>query len=169
MFGIELRSDDGFAAWLIQQIAAPLVPFVWALLTASVPPTLGRYAGTYVGQPLEIAIEIVWYFVLGWGLAFALALVVRRVFPSASRSGRWVWVLPVLLFTAGFIWDCTLFSFPQAASEFFYYGSAGEAALGFSLITFPTCSCLIYSLAIYLAEKKAARTTATTPTPTEDS
>lgn len=153
MFGTELGRDDGFAPWLVQQIAAPLVPLLWALLTASVPPALGKYAGTYTGQPLEIAIEIVWSFVLGWGWAFALAIAVRRVFPSASRSGKWVWVLPVLIFTAGFIWECTLFPFRQAISDAFYYGSAGEAALGFSLITFPTCSCIIYSLAMYFADR----------------
>lgn len=160
MFGIELRSDDEFLPWLAQQIAAPFVPLLWALLTASVPPALGRYAGTYTGEPLEIVIEVLWSFVLGWGLAFALALAVRRVFPSASRSGRWVWVLPVLIFTAGFIWECTLFPFRQAISDAFYYGSAGEAAWGFSLITFPTCSCIVYSLAMYLAERKATWKTA---------
>ncbi len=157
MFGIELRSDAGFLPWLAQQITAPLVPFMWALLTASIPPALGRFAGTYTGQPLEIGIEFGWSCGLGWGLALALAIAVRRVFPSASRSGRWVWVLPVLLCTAGFIWDCTLFGFPRAVSEFFYFGPAGEAALGFALITFPTCSCIVYSLAMYLAEKKARK------------
>jgi hypothetical protein len=90
MFGSELDPEIGFLPWLVQQIAAPAVPLMWAIVTASVPPALGTYAGTYVGQPLEIAIEIVWSFVIGWGLAFALALAVRHVFPSASRSGKGV-------------------------------------------------------------------------------
>jgi hypothetical protein len=153
MFGSEVEPEIRFLPWLAQQIAAPALPLMWALLTASVPPALGTYAGTYVGQPLEIAIEILWSFVIGWGFAFALALAVRRVFPSASRSGKCVWVLPLLMLTAGFIWDCTLFPFRQAISEVLYYGAEGEASLGFFLITFPTCSCIIYSLAMYLADR----------------
>jgi hypothetical protein len=132
---------------------------MWALLTASVPPALGTYAGTYVSQPLEIAIEILWSFVVGWGWAFALALAVRRVFPSASRSGKWVWVLPLLMLTAGFLWDCTLFPLRQAISELLYYGSAGEASWGFLLFTSPTCSCIVYSFAMYIADRMAKRHT----------
>jgi hypothetical protein len=159
MFKTELEGESGFLPWLAQQIAAPFVPLMWALLTANVPPALARYAGSYTGQPPEIAIEVLWSFVIGWGLAFALALAVRYVFPGASRSGKWVWVLPLLILTAGFIWECTLFPFRQAIKDAFYYGSAGEASLGFSLITFPTCSCIVYSLAMYLAEKKARKHT----------
>jgi hypothetical protein len=163
MFGSEVEREIGFLPWLAQQIAAPALPLMWVLLTASGPPALGTYAGTYVGQPLEITIEIVWYFVIGWGLGFALALAVRCVFPSASRSGKWVWVLPLLMLTAGFIWDCTLFPFRQAISELLYYGSAGEASWGFVLFTSPTCSCIVYSLAMYLADRVArAKNTAGT-------
>jgi hypothetical protein len=155
MFGTKLKPEIAFPPWLAQQLAAPAIPLMWALLTASVPPALGTYAGTYVGQPLEVAIEILWSLVIGWGLAFALALAVLRVFPSASRSGRWVWVLPLLIFTAVFIWETTLFPFRQTILDFFYYGAEGEASWGFVVITFPTCSCIIYSLAMYLGDRMA--------------
>jgi hypothetical protein len=128
---------------------------MWSLLTGAVPNALEAYAG----QPLEIVIEILWSFVIGWGLALVLALLVRRIFPDAARWGKWVWLLPVVLLTLGVIADAVQ-STPRAALKgFFYYGRDGEDSLGFFLITFPTFSCVIYSLTMYFAERQAARKT----------
>lgn len=152
MFYTEVKADGGFLSWLLQQAAALTVPAIWSLATSPFVATIQNATK----EPLRSIIGIVWYFFIGWGLAFALARGIHRAFPRASLAGLWIWPLPLLIFTAVFIHDCGIFPMRQVMSEFFYPGANGEAWWAFFVFTYPTCSCIVYSLGMLFARGRAA-------------
>lgn len=145
MFANEVKPDNGFLSWLLQQIAALTVPVVWSLASSSLVGTLWQK----MTEPLQILVGIALYFVVGWGLAFALAVGVHRRFPGAMPAGEWVWPLPLLVLVLVFSHDCTVFPISHVLSEFLYPGANGEAWWAFDLFTYPTLSCAVYSFGMW--------------------
>ena len=126
----ETRVDNGgtfdgrtLAGWVSQMLWAAIVPFAWVFLTHD-----------------EVGM---------WGVGFFLGLAMHKVFPRAARTGRWVWFLPVFVSLVFFIGDWIHFSFAYVVSEFF--SGTGEDGWGVIFDTLPTCSCILYSIAMALA------------------
>jgi|SRR5579883_780362 len=150
------RIEDGnrhlFAAWAIQQTAALIVPFLIALFT-------GGYIADRIrngpGYPFGSVGEVVWDVFLVWGLGLYLGLGVHRFFPRSAVTGRWVWVVPTVFLVYVFISDARMSTLEHALSDFFHPGPEGENQWLLLFVTYPTSQCLLYSLAMFFAPRRA--------------
>lgn len=152
----ETEGTDGysFASWLVQQIAALVLPPIAALFTAG---PLAQHIADGPGYPLGPIGKALWYTFFVWGIGFYLGLLAYRLVPRAATTGRWVWVLPVAFFAFAFLSDTFRHSLPYAITEFINPGPNGEAWWALMGITYPACSAALYSLGIYFASRKAQR------------
>jgi hypothetical protein len=150
MFTTEILDGHSFWAWFSQQIGVLVIPLVLAALS-------GSFAEKIDGEltsPLRILFDIVWNAVFVWGIAFFLGLAVHRFFPRAGVTGRWVWIVPMLLFFTVFASDALRYSFKDTLSEFFYPGPNGEDWWVLAGITYPACAATLYSISMFLASRK---------------
>jgi hypothetical protein len=145
MFRTEVTDDFSFTPWLLQQVAALMIPVIWSLITADVPVIL-EIQLTY---PIGKIGAILWYALFIWGIGLGLALLVSLLSTRASFTGRWVWVLPMFFFLLFFVGESIMTSAEQALSDFFYTGPNGEGAWATALFTYPTAQAILYSLAMY--------------------
>ncbi len=144
MFDTEIESGPSILAWVIQQLAAPLLPMTLTLVavgavgdaTRAAGYAIDYYAAPVVGGAFWVAPPI-----LGYGLG----TLVRRLAPSAARVGRWVWVIPVAVLVLACVGvalghreDLLLLVWPRS----------GEEAWGYVLVTGPTLAAVAYSLAM---------------------
>src|SRR5579885_586336 len=84
-------------------------------------------------------------------LALVFAILLHRMRPCSIEEGRWVWVLPILVFLLALIASVATSGFESATREFFHPGLNGEARWVLLLVTGPTCSSAIYSLAMHFS------------------
>ena len=109
-------------------------------------------------SPLESAVgPWLLYLPAGRTLSFLLAIGVRRSFPAAGPSGRWIWALPVSLLTLMFVLELRTWSLGYALAEFFYPGPDGEAWWVFFIATCPTGSAVAYSLGMIWSARRQAK------------
>ena len=80
------------------------------------------------------------------GLRFVAAFMHRR-FPSSRAAGRWIWVLPVVVLVGGLISELGMYPWEYVIGRFFG-ARGGDDGLTFVLITLPTISLCVYSLAV---------------------
>jgi hypothetical protein len=165
VFRTEIRDDYSFVSWLTQQTAAVAIPSIVALITAG---PITDYFDQGFGFPMDIFGEVVWYTFFVWGNGLYLALLVHRLFPRAATEGCWVWAVPMFFFLLAFVFDALMSSFPDALATFFYPGPNGEAWWGVAVITYPTCSAVLYSLGMFFASRKRSRNVTTSPAPFEN-
>jgi hypothetical protein len=150
MLKTEILDDYSFWAWFSQQIGALVVPSALALFSA----IFAEKIDAELTSPLRILFDIVWYTVFVWGIGFFLGLAAHRFFPRASVTGRWVWIVPMLLFFTAFVSDTLRSSFKDTLSEFFYPGPNGEDWWALMGITYPACATTLYSISMFLASRR---------------
>jgi hypothetical protein len=136
--------------WILQLILATVVPcLTWGFLFETAPTSKAHsdWMSTQMVAMLEIA-------VLG-GLS---GLTVRRLFPSAKKIGRRIWILPCLVLVAIIVWDLFAFHFNwRVVSNDFFFGpelNIGESALLRDFLTYPAVSAITYSLVLGYGCKK---------------
>ncbi len=135
-------------SWAAQQCGVPLFALAWAIVTPSL---LQHATEGLMGSKLRI-IQSIWELVGVGGVGFGLGLAAQRLYPTFARSGKWIWILPMVTVCFMFWQDLREFPLHQVVSEFLGIWSSGESGLAGVLFTFPAWSSLSYSLAIYLAE-----------------
>jgi hypothetical protein len=139
MFETVVRKEPSLAAYAAQQFAAPLVPSIAVFIF---PPILDLPYGGHLGG-LAIAL----------GAGFLLGRLVRKHLATAAEGGRWVWVIPSLLMSAGLLHDSIHFSIRYSLAEFFWPGPEGEAWLAFMLMTIPVFSSIGYSIGCFKTDR----------------
>jgi hypothetical protein len=151
MFTTEVRREPSWAAWIAQQFAVPLILFLAAVATDKIPKIAGAN------------FEERWVFELWWDVfvfccgGFILGVLTQWLFPRFASMGLWIWVLPSIGMIAAFISDVRVFPLNEVLSELFYPGPNGEAWWVAMLVTFPSLSCIAYSLAIVVMQKHLVR------------
>ena len=90
-------------------------------------------------------------------LGFFLGLLVRAVWQKATPTGRWIWILPFLVWLRALSYDWSL------ASVFGRAGSGESLTLGWA--TIPALGCICYSAAMFLPArpKRIAEDSPTAP------
>jgi hypothetical protein len=76
MFTTEVQEDRSFGGWVTQLLLATLLPLLLAMIVESKAESLGW------DHPLGWIGLNAWYAALVWSIAFCLALLVHRAFPS---------------------------------------------------------------------------------------
>ena len=150
MFATNVGNDRSPSWWLAQQVGAIVVPITWALVTSGVPTALERA----LPAPFGDVAQVIWWAIFVWPVGFYLALLVYKIAPSAAATGRWIWVLPSLVFAAFFFAGLRTESLSEELRSFFY-PNQGEGAWPLMMLTFPACSCICYSLAMVFASSRA--------------
>jgi len=78
-------------------------------------------------------------------VGFPLAYLINRLWWRASRSGRWIWILPCVAWSYDvFLVGTRLPLSERLANEF--APSGGTEGLALALVTIPALACLLYSL-----------------------
>jgi hypothetical protein len=95
-------------------------------------------------------------------VAFAgllLGLVIWRLFPSARKTGPWIWIPLVALLLLASLSDYSQYGFHAMVDEYFFVFKPGwsESGWGIFLATFPAWSSIWYSLASGFANRHARR------------
>ena len=106
--------------------------------------------------PLDSAIDVAWYISV-LCIGFFLALLVHRIFPGSATAGRWIWAMPTLLFVLAFASVAVGHGPAYALSDFIDPGPSGEAWWLVVTVTYPTCSCVLYSIGMIFASNRAGR------------
>jgi len=80
-------------------------------------------------------------------IGLVLGLVIQRVVPSAARTGRWVWLLPVSVMLLAILWDFIDFGPRVGLTGYFFCAHPGrdETCVVRDLLTYPTWSAAWYS------------------------
>ena len=113
-------------SWLAQSVAVYVIPLALDLVLAG-----------------WVTSEVLNYIFLGL-LGSVLGLVISRLFPVSTESGRWVWAGPVVLLVCGVLWEMSLRDFDILTVLF----GTGEAGWANVLITSPALACCCYSVAM---------------------
>jgi hypothetical protein len=149
----QVSSDRSFFAFLIQQLGVGVAAVIWSLITTeSIADWVLR---GYLSHLPEAAIIVV----LGSVPAFFCGKLVQSVFPRFAEEGAWIWLAPSLLLA----FTLTVFAFKSALlqniAELLYPGSTdpganAEAWWAVWLFTYPTLSCIGYSVGIWVNQKR---------------
>jgi hypothetical protein len=139
-----------FVAWGIQQVAVP-VSILTLVLVASGPLEGLLHRGPD-GAP-DPGLEDLVSTAVFWALGFVLALLVRRVLPSAATTGKWIWPLPTATVAAALASDLARFGPHEVVGYFYPKGEDGWPAV---LFVFPTYACVAYSIG--MARRSIGRT-----------
>src|SRR5690242_17612930 len=123
MFTVQLEKGFSFTAYFVQQILAIFLTAVWALTTSSLPEKMNHFLPDSVAN----VFAVLWYICFVWSIGLPLGFAVQRLFPGAASTGRWVWILPCVVFAGFFLHDAVVLSFGTAVAEFFKPGPDGEA------------------------------------------
>src|SRR4051812_20884529 len=91
LFSFRMADEPSFLAFIVQQLFVPAGSVLIFLLVPGVPWTVVQ-AGV-IGQLIEVSRSLLLCSATGWVLGSAA----RRIFPSASSSGKWIGVLPSIL------------------------------------------------------------------------
>lgn len=141
MFSTKIDRELAFPVWALQQVLVPVIVSVLAMSTASF---LGTVFNRQDGRPMDPVPEALMSIIFFCGFAFLLAVLVRRIFPRAGATGKWIWVVPFSILVGGLVWDLARFPAQKVLAGFFY--PSGEDAWAAYLLTFPTLACISYSL-----------------------
>lgn len=137
-------------SWLVQQLAVPLSPLLWGILTFRSEESLAASLGLSLNGIVDVSCFV------GLGISFGLAILVRHIVPSAVAMGRWIWLLPVLIWGSALIYDSLTLSTAEAVADFFWSSRGDDGGL-LMFFTYPTCSCIVYSAGMMLADRRAKR------------
>jgi hypothetical protein len=143
MFSTEIDTGRSFVSWCLQQLIGIVVPLgALALISHG-------FSRSTDPESAAAAEEV-----YGLGLlavaGFASGYFIQRLFPRAVSVGRLVWILPSFVFIFLFLWDCFTIPFHDVLTEFFLPGGNGEAWWVMTFCTFPTWSCVWYSIGVAL-------------------
>ncbi|MBI2680561.1 MAG: hypothetical protein HYX25_06080 [Candidatus Solibacter usitatus] len=143
------RHQWSWPAFWIQQLIAPLGSLfaagsatLWlAGFFYSAPKPLKEWAGA-----LDYAYPLLAGFMLGF--------VARRFSPKSNQTGRWVWVLPVLVCVLGFVFDLT--QDPANAISTFFKPNGSEQGMNLFFFVYPAVASGFYSLGVLVASRCSA-------------
>jgi hypothetical protein len=132
--------------WAVQTLAAYFIPFVLNLALAA-----------SASEPETIMWEIANY-LLFLSVGLTLGILVARLLPASTGSGRWVWTGPVGLLVFCAAWEISTERF-DIISLWFGMGEAGWIK---ALVTWPTLACCSYSAAMRWVRRRRNRPAAGT-------
>lgn len=140
MFATEAPEDFSLLSWAAQLFLSTLGPFI---LLASTEVALNHNLNQVVEG------------IACLGIAMLMARLLHRVLPRSATAGRWVWVLPTVLFLAMFTWTALLSDLRSALTDCFWPGPDGERGWIQALVTLPTLSSIVYSSVMWFRTRKA--------------
>jgi hypothetical protein len=142
VFKTEIFTGESLFSFGLQQVGVWIAFMIWGLITSDVPAAFIRVGAT--GTPLEcIAILSL---VLGPGIFFGH--LIRFLFPSATYSGRWIWLLPVMFLSAGLLADLFRDRLWQELADLFFPASDGEGWWAAMFFACPVLGCIGYSVGV---------------------
>jgi hypothetical protein len=135
--------------WLVQQSVVPVMSLGWAIASS--------YLVLRIVESLQVpggrVIESAWRLFGVWGFGSLLGFVIQRRYPDFASSGRFIWVLPTLVFGVLVVKDLAILSVKDVVSEILGGGNQGESGLVGLLVGYPAWSSLSYSGGVYLGRR----------------
>jgi hypothetical protein len=146
LFALPDDDEPSFLAFLLQQLFVPLASFLALLMVAEIVSEI-PWKFVDAGMTGQI-IDVVSSTMVSAAAGLLLGSAVRRLFPKARSSGKWIAALPLILMTWALVSDTFTFSFSKTLVDLFFPGPNGENWWAFMLLTCPTISALFYSAAM---------------------
>jgi hypothetical protein len=150
MFRTELV-EFHFATWLLQQIAASVLPLTWVFLTAPFRELLAKS----LGYPIGRIADVIWTVVFIWGIGLVFGFSMGVLFAGVRKTGRLVWIAPCALYACLLVWE--LVNYPLQIVLLDMFAGTGENSWAVWLFTFPTVSSVLYAIGIVVAERTSVR------------
>ncbi len=142
--------------WIVQQVLVLAAALVWMLLTGEIPRSFStESSGTLAEALVLVAVTVVPFFAIGG----VMHVDQPGRLPGLSRSGRWIWVLPVCFLLNTVATDLRHWPLAMVITDLFHPPSNGEAWWVVAFVTYPCLCCLGYSLGIVGAQLYMARNT----------
>jgi hypothetical protein len=135
-------SEPGLLSYGLQQVAVPVASLIPMGVVVEV---------AELSAPSSIPGRII-----AAGCCFAAAAIVGliygvsiwRLFPNARSTGKWVWIIPILILLLGLVLDLAAFSLRVALRDLFIPRPRGQEWLVVWLGTCPAISSVFYSAAM---------------------
>jgi len=103
--------------------------------------------------PDDTVWQVIDYLIFGV-FGIGAAVLISCLISKATDSGRWIWMMPVLLLIFGLLWDMRLGAPDSAQIIFFGTGEGGWIKL---FVTLPAWSCCLYSLTMSWRRRRRNR------------
>jgi len=111
-----------------------------------------------IGLLSTVSAPVIWFMIVG--ISFFAGATLPRTFRSLVPGGLWIWAPFLALGLLGLISD--LQTLPKVAPEttqmviaMWFYDTGNDEGARMVFITYPICSTLFYSLAVFLFARKA--------------
>lgn len=129
------------AGWVVQTLAAYLIPFALNVALIHGPETMTSEIANYI------------FFLLG---GLLLGTLVAKLLPGSTDSGRQIWVAPVALLVFFAVWEISTGRF-DILSVWFGMGEGGPIK---AFVTWPALACCTYSAAMEWERRTRGRSSA---------
>jgi hypothetical protein len=136
------ETEPGLLSYGLQQIAVPVASLFPSALVVEATSSFAP-SGT-----LERIIAVGCCFAASAIVGVIYGVLIRNLFPGARSTGKWVWIVPVLILLIGLILDFSAFSLKVALRDSFIPRGGGKEWLVVWLVTCPAISTVFYSAAM---------------------